>query len=72
MERVIGLGGPFIKANDPKAMTAWYENIWVFHLTELLIPIGNLQIKTEVKDRVVMCFPFLKMILTILRQAKSR
>ena len=25
MERVIGLGGPFIKANDPKAMTAWYE-----------------------------------------------
>ena len=25
MERVIGLGGPFIKANDPKAMVAWYE-----------------------------------------------
>lgn len=25
MERVTGLGGPFIKANDPKAMAAWYE-----------------------------------------------
>ena len=25
MERVIGLGGLFIKANDPKAMTTWYE-----------------------------------------------
>lgn len=25
MERVIGLGGPFIKANDPKSMVAWYE-----------------------------------------------
>jgi predicted enzyme related to lactoylglutathione lyase len=25
MERVIGLGGPFIKANDPAAMAAWYE-----------------------------------------------
>ncbi len=25
MERVIGLGGPFIKARDPKAMAAWYE-----------------------------------------------
>lgn len=25
MERVIGLGGPFIKANDPKAMAAWYQ-----------------------------------------------
>jgi predicted enzyme related to lactoylglutathione lyase len=25
MERVIGLGGPFIKANDPKALVAWYE-----------------------------------------------
>lgn len=25
MERVIGLGGPFIKANDPKALAAWYE-----------------------------------------------
>ena len=25
MERVTGLGGPFIKANDPKALAAWYE-----------------------------------------------
>lgn len=25
MERVIGLGGPFIKANDPKTLVAWYE-----------------------------------------------
>jgi predicted enzyme related to lactoylglutathione lyase len=25
MNRVIGLGGPFIKVNDPKAMAAWYE-----------------------------------------------
>lgn len=25
MQRVIGLGGPFIKANDPKALAAWYE-----------------------------------------------
>lgn len=25
MERVIGLGGPFLKANDPKAMAAWYQ-----------------------------------------------
>ena len=25
MERVVGLGGPFIKANDPKALAAWYE-----------------------------------------------
>lgn len=25
MERVTGLGGPFIKADDPKGMAAWYE-----------------------------------------------
>lgn len=25
MDRVIGLGGPFIKANDPKTLAAWYE-----------------------------------------------
>ena len=25
MERVTGLGGPFIKADDPKALAAWYE-----------------------------------------------
>ena len=25
MERVIGLGGPFLKVKDPKAMAAWYE-----------------------------------------------
>ena len=25
MERVIGLGGPFIKANNPKELVAWYE-----------------------------------------------
>ncbi|MBL7730537.1 MAG: VOC family protein [Chitinophagaceae bacterium] len=25
MKRVTGLGGPFIKVNDPKAMAAWYE-----------------------------------------------
>ena len=25
MERVKGLGGPFIKANDPKELAAWYE-----------------------------------------------
>lgn len=25
MERVIGLGGPFIKANEPKKLAAWYE-----------------------------------------------
>lgn len=25
MERVIGLGGPFIKAKDPKGLAAWYE-----------------------------------------------
>lgn len=25
MERVIGLGGPFIKAVNPKEMAAWYE-----------------------------------------------
>ena len=25
MERVIGLGGPFIKAGDPKELAAWYE-----------------------------------------------
>jgi predicted enzyme related to lactoylglutathione lyase len=25
MERVIGLGGPFIRAKDPKGLAAWYE-----------------------------------------------
>lgn len=25
MERVIGLGGPFIKASDPKGLAAWYQ-----------------------------------------------
>lgn len=25
MKRVLGLGGPFIKANDPKGLAAWYE-----------------------------------------------
>ena len=25
MERVTGLGGPFIKAKDPKGLAAWYE-----------------------------------------------
>jgi len=25
MQRVIGLGGPFIKSADPKALAAWYE-----------------------------------------------
>lgn len=25
MQRVIGLGGPFIKAEDPKVLAAWYE-----------------------------------------------
>jgi predicted enzyme related to lactoylglutathione lyase len=25
MERVIGLGGPFIKSKDPKTLAAWYE-----------------------------------------------
>ena len=25
MERVIGLGGPFVKANDPKGLASWYE-----------------------------------------------
>lgn len=25
MQRVIGLGGPFIKAKDPKALAAWYQ-----------------------------------------------
>jgi predicted enzyme related to lactoylglutathione lyase len=25
MKRVIGLGGPFIKANDAKALAEWYE-----------------------------------------------
>ena len=25
MERVVGLGGPFIKADDPKTLAAWYE-----------------------------------------------
>lgn len=25
MERVTGLGGPFLKAKDPKALAAWYE-----------------------------------------------
>ena len=25
MERVSGLGGPFIKAKDPKGLAAWYE-----------------------------------------------
>lgn len=25
MNRVTGLGGPFIKAHDPKALAAWYE-----------------------------------------------
>lgn len=25
MERVIGLGGPFLKVKDPKALAAWYE-----------------------------------------------
>lgn len=25
MQRVTGLGGPFIKADDPKALAAWYE-----------------------------------------------
>jgi len=25
MQRVVGLGGPFIKAKDPKAQAAWYE-----------------------------------------------
>ena len=25
MERVIGLGGPFIKSKDPKSLAAWYQ-----------------------------------------------
>ena len=25
MQRVIGLGGPFIKASDPEGLAAWYE-----------------------------------------------
>ena len=25
MQRVIGLGGPFLKAKDPKGLAAWYE-----------------------------------------------
>ncbi|MEO6610565.1 MAG: VOC family protein [Chitinophagaceae bacterium] len=25
MERVTGLGGPFIRSKDPKALAAWYE-----------------------------------------------
>ena len=25
MQRVIGLGGPFIKADDPKGLATWYE-----------------------------------------------
>ena len=25
MERVIGLGGPFLRAKDPKGLAAWYE-----------------------------------------------
>ena len=25
MEKVVGLGGPFIKADDPKELAAWYE-----------------------------------------------
>ncbi len=25
MKRVTGLGGPFLKAKDPKALAAWYE-----------------------------------------------
>lgn len=25
MKRVIGLGGPFIKATDPRGLAAWYE-----------------------------------------------
>jgi predicted enzyme related to lactoylglutathione lyase len=25
MQRVIGLGGPFIKSNDPATLAAWYE-----------------------------------------------
>jgi predicted enzyme related to lactoylglutathione lyase len=25
MQRVIGLGGPFLKSEDPKALAAWYE-----------------------------------------------
>jgi len=44
MERVIGLGGPFIKAKDPKALAAWYEQ----HLgisfnggTYTVFPFGN-------------------------------
>jgi predicted enzyme related to lactoylglutathione lyase len=34
MERVLGLGGPFIKASDPKALAAWYQ-------THLGIPFNN-------------------------------
>lgn len=37
MERVIGLGGPFIKADDPKALAAWYENILALLLMAVLI-----------------------------------
>ena len=43
MERVTGLGGLFIKANDPKAMAHGMKNILVFHLMELLTPTGSLQ-----------------------------
>lgn len=25
MQKVVGLGGPFIKANDPQALASWYE-----------------------------------------------
>jgi predicted enzyme related to lactoylglutathione lyase len=25
MQRVIGLGGPFLKSKDPKTLAAWYE-----------------------------------------------
>ncbi|MEO7059506.1 MAG: VOC family protein [Lapillicoccus sp.] len=27
MERVLGIGGYFIRANDPQALTAWYRDV---------------------------------------------
>lgn len=36
MERVLGIGGFFFRANDPKALAAWYER----HLGIVQVPSG--------------------------------
>ena len=34
MERVVGIGGYFVRAADPTALTAWYRDVLGLHIDE--------------------------------------